>query len=307
MTSLAVVQSSMPGVLFSGTTGVSAAAASSLALAVFRNKAGTTTTTTTKPESHAPNQKAIPRRNRRTAVKSKERNPTTTTATTPTTSSTISTSTISKTKAAAANAANAAQDLLLRLYRAWLLLPQIFRFFVAGNLGNLGFFYLEKIIFRCLSHLLIAYTEVCSFVLDTIARHQDGLAFFSAYVVQIVTTHLLYALLVYGLETIDTYEKYSKTLRGQFQVYGFGLFGATALNSALIGRGMHKTKAFWATTAAFAAINYVLVSRVVKNVVESSESSSSSEASSHAESSGPDAAAAATRSRARRPPRRSPR
>lgn len=159
---------------------------------------------------------------------------------------------------------------LVRLYHAWLLLPQIFRFFVAGNLGNLGFFYLEKVIFRGLSHLLVASTEVYSFLLDNIEKHQDGLSFFSAYVVQIVTTHLLYAILVYGLETIDTYEKYSKTLWGQFKVYGFGLFGATALNSALIRRGMQKTAAFWVTTASFALVNYVLVSKVVRSAVESS-------------------------------------
>jgi len=161
---------------------------------------------------------------------------------------------------------------LVQLYCAWLNLPQIFRFFVAGNLGNLGFFYLEKVIFQLLSSLLIASTDLYSVVLDAIEEYQDGLSFFTAYVVQIVTTHLLYAFLVYGMDTINTYEKYSKTLWGQFKVYGVGLFGATALNSFLIGRGgMDKTWAFWTTTATFAGVNYLLISRVVKNAVESSQ------------------------------------
>jgi len=160
---------------------------------------------------------------------------------------------------------------MLQLYHAWMRSPQIFRFCMAGNLGNLGFFYLEKVIFRFLSHLLGTTSMLSSSLMDGIEKYQDGLSFFSAYMVQIVTTHLLYAFLVYGVDTINTYEKYSKTLWGQFKVYGIGLFGATYLNSFLItSGGLDKTVAFWATTAIFAVFNYFLVSWVVKNAIESS-------------------------------------
>jgi len=172
---------------------------------------------------------------------------------------------------------------------------------MAGNLGNLGFFFLEKVIFQLLSHLLVtasispsslfsssdaisstsasAAELLYSSLMDGIEKYQDGLSFFSAYLIQIVTTHLLYAFLVYGMDTINTYEKYSKTLWGQFKVYGLGLFGATALNTYLIGRGFDKTMAFWGTTATFAVFNYFLISWVVKNAIESSASSSKNSSS----------------------------
>ena len=163
----------------------------------------------------------------------------------------------------------------IRLYHRWLRLPQIFRFCVAGNLGNLGFFYLEKLIFRLLTDLIVMTPMLSSIILDGIEKFQDSISFFSAYAIQIVTTHLLYAFLVYGMDTIDTYEKYWKTLSGQFKVYGVGLFGATFLNSFLISSGgLDKTVAFWATISFFAVFNYFLISWVVKKAVESSSADS---------------------------------
>ena len=159
----------------------------------------------------------------------------------------------------------------IHFYRRWMQLPQIFRFTVAGNLGNLGFFYLEKAIFRLLSHPVITTSMLSSFLLDGIEKFNDTISFFSAYVIQIVTTHLLYAWLVYGMDTIDTSEKYWKTLVGQFKVYGFGLFGATFLNSYLIRSvGLDKTVSILVTMGSFAVLNYFLVSWVVKKALESS-------------------------------------
>lgn len=260
MTGLAVQSAVLLGGV-TGTNGISAVAAGSLALGVFRNSRNTEKII----DSHAPNNRRRRKNDEgdeRLAGRSRRH------------SQDNTTTKIADGMGNNKSSSTTNNNPLIRLYHAWLHLPQIFRFFVAGNLGNLGFFYLEKVIFRCLSHLLIASTEVYSFLLDGIEKYQDGLSFFSAYMMQIVTTHLLYAFLVYGMDTINTYEKYSKTLWGQFKVYGFGLFGATALNSFLIGRGLNKTGAFWATTATFAMFNYVLVSRVVNNVVGSSSASS---------------------------------
>lgn len=150
---------------------------------------------------------------------------------------------------------------MIQFYHTWLKLPQIFRFSVAGNLANLVFFYLEKVIFRMLSHILVTSSVLSSILLDGIEKYQDEMSYFSAYVIQIVSTHLFYAFIVYGVDTIDTYEKYSKTLLGQFKVYGFGLFGATFLNSYLMtSGGLSKTLAFWTTTMICAVFNYFLVS-----------------------------------------------
>ena len=163
------------------------------------------------------------------------------------------------------------ENQLKQLYRSWMKLPQIVRFGVAGNLANLGFFFLEKIIFRFLTYLIVTTEVLYEIVLDGVEKYQDGISFFAAYLVQIVTGHLLYAFLVYGMDTINTYEKYTKTLSGQFKVYGVGLFGATYMNSFLINsRGLDKTIAFWVTTATFAVFNYLLVSWVVERAMESS-------------------------------------
>mmetsp|Transcript_25660 Transcript_25660/g.56274 ORF Transcript_25660/g.56274 Transcript_25660/m.56274 type:complete len:313 (-) Transcript_25660:178-1116(-) len=254
MTGLIFQSAVLGGVGANNFSAAATAAASSLALAVFRNP-GPKDDNNAIDTSYSQQQHAPPNVSGRT----RRQDDTTT-----------------NTSAATNN------NPLVRLYRAWMQLPQIFRFAMAGNLGNLGFFYLEQVIFRCLSHLLItsesmpskstsaSKTEVyASFLLDAIEKYQDSMSFFSAYMIQIVTTHLLYAFLVYGMHTIDTYEKYSQTLWGQFKVYGFGLFGATALNSFLLGRGMGKTAAFWTTTMTFAMFNYVLVSKVVNSVTES--------------------------------------
>lgn len=70
------------------------------------------------------------------------------------------------------------------------------------------------------------------------------------------------------MDTINTYDKYIKTLSGQFKVYGVGLFGATAMNSAMIRQGFDKTVSFWGTTATFAVFNYFLITWIVKNAVQ---------------------------------------
>jgi hypothetical protein len=102
--------------------------------------------------------------------------------------------------------------------------------------------------------------------LDT---YQAGLSFFSAYLLQIVSTHLLFAMLVYGVHTVDTPEKYFKTLWGQFRIYAASLVGSTILNTYLIGTGVDKTVSFFATMIVFACFNYFLVCWAVDRALES--------------------------------------
>jgi hypothetical protein len=157
-------------------------------------------------------------------------------------------------------------NIFVMLYHLWFRLPQIFRFFVAGNLGNIGFFYTEQLLFDYLST-----NPHGMFSLEFLDNYLAGVSFFTAYSLQIVTTHLLFALLVYGLSTVDTPEKYLKTLSGQFRVYFISLVGSTILNTHLIGRGVDKTVAFFGTMAVFACINYVLISWIVRRAVASSD------------------------------------
>jgi hypothetical protein len=159
------------------------------------------------------------------------------------------------------------RNILVQIYEQWYRLPQIFRFFVGGNLGNLAFFYTELFLFDYLST-----NPYNLFSLEFLDQYLAGLSFFTAYLLQIITTHLLFAFLVYGLGTINTPEKYFKTLWGQFRVYALSLVGSTALNTYLINTvGVDKTYAFFGTMATFACINYFLISWMVERAVRSAE------------------------------------
>ena len=152
--------------------------------------------------------------------------------------------------------------LLATISKRWFRLSSLFRFFVSGNLGNICFFLIERAIFSQLSQL----TSVPEFV----NKYMETVSFFIGYLLQIVTQHFIHALLVYGLETIDTREKYFKTLLGQFYAYGISLFGSTSLNLLLIQYGIDKTIAFFSTMVIFACINYYFIGWLVKRAVISS-------------------------------------
>jgi hypothetical protein len=153
----------------------------------------------------------------------------------------------------------------LKVYQSWFRLPQVFRFFFSGNLGNVCFFYSEQFIFEYLSSSSLAFLSS-----DFLEKYQSGVSFFTAYVSQIFVTHLFYAFLVYGLNTINSPEKYMKTLWGQFKVYAVSLVGATILNTYLINVGVDKTIAFFGTMTVFAFFNYFWISWMVEKAVQSS-------------------------------------
>lgn len=178
------------------------------------------------------------------------------------------------------------------LYQTWMReVPQVVRFGVAGNLGNVGFFYLDKVIYHILSSYLrrsgagvephhhpsppvpgpagAAGAAASSVVTGLLLEYQESVSFFTAYVLQIVTTHVLYAVLVYGVSTIDTYTKYTTTLWGQFKIYGIGLIGATYCQAYIKQCGYPKHIAFWGTTAIFAVFNYFLITWSVQTAIYS--------------------------------------
>lgn len=143
------------------------------------------------------------------------------------------------------------------LYKSWFIhASEPVRFFVSGNLGNVCFYFLERLVYFQLCKM----SSLPSFVED----YKDSVSFFIGYLLQIVSQHWLHALLVYGLETIDTSEKYFKTLIGQSSAYVVALFGSTFLNQALISSGVAKNVAFLITLLVFACINYFVVGWVVR-------------------------------------------
>lgn len=142
-------------------------------------------------------------------------------------------------------------------YEAYWRLSEPVRFFISGNAGNVVFYYLERVV----SFLLTNYVELS----PGVEEFQDSLSFFIAYILQVVTQHWLHALLVYGLHTIDTREKYFKTLGGVYSAYMVSLIGSTLLNMLFItGLNMNKTLAFIITLWTFAIINYFVIGWMVR-------------------------------------------
>lgn len=150
-----------------------------------------------------------------------------------------------------------------KIYEQWFRLSSLVRFFVSGNLGNICFFFIERSIFQYISNL--------DTVPEIVENYQETFSFFAGYLLQIVSQHWLHALLVYGLDTINTREKYFKTLIGQFYAYGMALFGSTFLNLFLIKSGVDKTLAFFSTMMIFACVNYYLIGFLTKRALKSAE------------------------------------
>ena len=159
-------------------------------------------------------------------------------------------------------------SLLDRIGQSWFRLPTLVRFFVSGNLGNGCFFLME----RWIHNHLCQIPRLHPFV----EEYKDSISFFIGYILQIITQHLLHAILVYGVATINTRKKYWKTLLGQSWAYLFAMFGSTFLNLLFLKMGMDKTVAFFTTMLLFACINYVVIGWIVRRATESSLSSSSS-------------------------------
>ncbi|KAL3944984.1 MAG: hypothetical protein SGBAC_000960 [Bacillariaceae sp.] len=148
------------------------------------------------------------------------------------------------------------RSLLVELYARWFQVSSLIRFSVSGNLGVVFFYIIERML----------YFQLCqvSNLPEILEEYKDSVSYFFGYLVQIVTQHLLNAALVYGLDTIDTREKYLKTLAGQFSVYGFSLVGSTILNLVLLRYGIDRNTAFFATMILFAVVNYFMIQWVVQ-------------------------------------------
>ena len=153
-------------------------------------------------------------------------------------------------------------SLIQELYNQWYQLSEISRFFVSGNIGNVCFYFIENFI----NNQLCNASSLPPFVKE----YKDTVSFFVGYILQIVSQHSLNAFLVYGLETINTREKYIKTLLGQYSAYGLSLCGSTLLNLLLLRCGMEKTIAFFTTMAVFACANYFVIGWIVRLAAEKS-------------------------------------
>jgi hypothetical protein len=142
------------------------------------------------------------------------------------------------------------------VYKTWFQVSEPIRFFVSGNIGNVCFFFLERLIYYQLGKM--------NNLPQSVVDYKESVSFFIGYLLQIVSQHLLNAVLVYGLDTIDTRAKYFKTLVGQSSAYIFALFGSTFLNLGLLQAGLEKSTAFVSTLMIFACINYFVIGWIVR-------------------------------------------
>ena len=155
-------------------------------------------------------------------------------------------------------------SLLERFYR----IPQPVRYFVAGNLGNIVFFSLERLLYLGMLQLVQNDSTAnnnnnINKLLESIAVWADTITFFSAYMLHIPAQHYLYALLVFGLDSINTPSKYWKTLGGTYSALMAASIGSTVLNTTLLKWGLPRTTAFVATLWTFACFNYFVIRWIV--------------------------------------------
>ena len=160
---------------------------------------------------------------------------------------------VQKVPSAAPSSGSAASN----VYTTWFQVSEPIRFFVSGNIGNVCFFFLERLV----------YFQLCNMndvLPQSVVDYKESVSFFIGYLLQIVSQHLLNAVLVYGVDTIDTRAKYFKTLVGQSSAYVFSLFGSTFLNLGLLQAGLEKSTAFVSTLTIFACINYFVIGYIVR-------------------------------------------
>lgn len=136
---------------------------------------------------------------------------------------------------------------------AWYKIPHAMRYFVSGNIGNLCLYFLER-----------AVRTTLQTTLENPPKHLDSISYFAAYLLHIVLQHASHALLVYGLSSVNTREKYRSTLVGTYQAYIFSAFGSTFVNSYLMQTmGVNRDIAFVTTLWIFACMNYFYIGYVV--------------------------------------------
>jgi len=185
-------------------------------------------------------------------------------------------------------ALQALRNLPQTLFQLWRhRVPQPLRFFLSGNCGNVAMFYMEVVLSQMLTASVAAMTPSSSSgdtttgtststLFRLLASSQDSISFLGAYLAHIVVQHWLHAVLVYGLDTINTPQKYWTTLHGMFRAMLTSAMGSTLLNTLLLKATflpLSKTAKFVLTLWTFSAINYFWITWIVKRSEATSSNS----------------------------------
>jgi hypothetical protein len=145
-------------------------------------------------------------------------------------------------------------------------IPAPIRYFISGSCANVVFYFLERLLHSALYHFHFSKQELLGDWTEMmLPSWVNSATFFSAYMLQVPIQHYLHALLVYGLESINTPAKYYRTLGGMFSTLAVAAFGSTALNAFLLNTTqLSKTAAFVVTLCAFSIINYFVIGWIVR-------------------------------------------
>lgn len=153
---------------------------------------------------------------------------------------------------------------------AWLqtffLIPAPLRYFISGSCANVVLYFTERCLYHALFHFHFSKRMIpddwTEFMLPSWV---NSATFFSAYMLQVPVQHYLHALLVYGLESINTPAKYSRTLGGMFSTLAVSAVGSTMLNAVLLNSGkLNKNAAFLVTLFSFSLVNYFVIGWIVR-------------------------------------------
>jgi hypothetical protein len=146
-----------------------------------------------------------------------------------------------------------ASSTLQQWIHSWFRIPSPIRFVLSGSVGTLCLFVLEFI----LAQYLVTYER-----LPVLLHPQrDVLTFFLGYVLHIVVQHYSHAVLVYGLDTINTRQKYFATLLQMYATLMTSGVLSTLCNALLLQYTPLNNKQVVMTTTIviFAVINFLVI------------------------------------------------
>jgi hypothetical protein len=166
----------------------------------------------------------------------------------------------------------------------------VLRFAASGVCGNAVFYGLDKLILPLIVRASDGFigssssssTTTLSFMSKrgTIAvslvkwlrANAESVSFFVSYLLDIFVQHFLNALLVFGMDMINTRELYLSSLATSYTAYFGTLCGSTILQAYLLQWGVAKNVAFWGTIATGSLVNFiVLTSLAARSKSASSE------------------------------------
>lgn len=176
--------------------------------------------------------------------------------------------------------------LLFSLSELWYTkVPKILRYGISGNLGNVGVYMCEQAVYRLLrnrgggAHDHPAEKLPLILLPPNLLPHVDTISFFVGYLLAVPSQHLLHAILVYGVQSINSMEKYATTLIGMYSAMIAACTGSTIMNTSLLKyTNIPKGWAFILTMFTFSFFNYFVIGWIVR---QSNDSTATLESSSN--------------------------